>query len=54
MTEAMTEAFGRVRTAEITYAAPNSDFGGFAIQQGTTWLCWSTSSSVPTRIWTRC
>ena len=34
MTEAMTEAFGRVRTAEITYAARNSDFGGFAIQQG--------------------
>ena len=34
MTAAMTEAFGRVRTAEITYAARDSDFGGFAIQQG--------------------
>ena len=34
MTEAMTEAFDRVRTAEITYAARTSDFGGFAIQQG--------------------
>ena len=34
MISAMTEAFSRVRTAEITYAARDSDFGGFAIQQG--------------------
>ena len=33
-TAAMTEAFGRVRTSEITYAARDSDFGGFAIKQG--------------------
>ena len=33
-TSAMTEAFGRVRTSEITYAARDSDFGGFAIKQG--------------------
>ena len=31
---AMTEAFARVRTDEITYAARDSDFGGFAIKQG--------------------
>ena len=34
MISAMTEAFSRVRTAEITYAARDSDFGDFAIQQG--------------------
>ena len=34
LVSAMTEAFGRVRTAEITYAARDSDFGGFAIKQG--------------------
>ena len=33
-TSAMTEAFGRVRTSEITYDARDSDFGGFAIRQG--------------------
>ena len=33
-TAAMTEAFSRVRTDEITYAARDSDFGGFAIKQG--------------------
>ncbi len=33
-TIAMTEAFARVRTDEITYAARDSDFGGFAIKQG--------------------
>ncbi|MCI8423749.1 MAG: DAK2 domain-containing protein [Lawsonibacter sp.] len=33
-TQAMTEAFGRVRTCEVTYAARDSDFGGFAIRQG--------------------
>ena len=33
-TSAMTEAFGKVRTSEITYAARDSDFGGFAIKQG--------------------
>ena len=33
-TTAMNEAFGRVRTSEITYAARDSDFGGFAIKQG--------------------
>ncbi len=32
--EAMTEAMAGVSTAEITYAARNSDFGGFAIKQG--------------------
>jgi hypothetical protein len=34
LTEIMTEALGRVRTAEITYAARDSDFGGFAIKEG--------------------
>jgi len=33
-TAAMTEGFQRVRTDEITYAARDSDFGGFAIKQG--------------------
>ena len=33
-TSAMTEAFSRVRTSEITYAVRDSDFGGFAIKQG--------------------
>ena len=33
-TAAMTEAFSNVRTAEITYAARDSDFDGFAIKQG--------------------
>ena len=33
-TENMTQALARVRTAEITYAARDSDFGGFAIKQG--------------------
>ena len=33
-TSAMTEAFSKVRTSEITYAARDSDFGGFAIKQG--------------------
>ncbi|MBO5324284.1 MAG: DAK2 domain-containing protein [Oscillospiraceae bacterium] len=33
-TTAMTEAFSHVRTDEITYAARDSDFGGFAIKQG--------------------
>ena len=33
-TAAMTEAFAKVRTDEITYAARDSDFGGFAIKQG--------------------
>ena len=33
-TAAMTEAFQKVRTSEITYAARDSDFGGFAIKQG--------------------
>ena len=33
-TSAMTEAFSKVRTAEITYAARDSDFDGFAIKQG--------------------
>ncbi len=33
-TSAMTEAFGRVRTSEVTYAARDSDFDGFAIRQG--------------------
>ena len=31
---AMTEAIGRVHTSEITYAARDSDFDGFAIKQG--------------------
>ena len=31
---AMTEALGRVSTSEITYAARDSDFDGFAITQG--------------------
>ena len=30
----MTEAFGNVHTSQITYAARNSDFAGFDIQQG--------------------
>ena len=34
LTQAMTEAFQRVSTSEITYAARDSDFGGFAIKQG--------------------
>ena len=34
LSETMQEAFAQVKTAEITYAARNSDFGGFAIQQG--------------------
>ncbi|NLF34803.1 MAG: DAK2 domain-containing protein, partial [Clostridiales bacterium] len=33
-TAAMTEAIGRVRTAEITHAARDSDFDGAAISQG--------------------
>ena len=33
-TAAMTEAFANVHTSEITYAARDSDFGGFAIKQG--------------------
>ena len=33
-TATMTEAFSNVRTAEITYAARDSDFDGFAIKQG--------------------
>ena len=33
-TAAMTEAIGRVHTSEITYAARDSDFDGFAIKQG--------------------
>ncbi len=33
-TASMTDAFGRVRTSEVTYAARDSDFGGFAIKQG--------------------
>ena len=33
-TAAMTEGFSYVRTSEITYAARDSDFGGFAIRQG--------------------
>ena len=33
-TAAMTEGFGHVRTSEITYAARDSDFDGFAIKQG--------------------
>ncbi len=33
-TENMTQALAQVRTAEITYAARDSDFGGFAIKQG--------------------
>jgi len=33
-TAAMTEAFSRVHTSEITYAARDSDFDGFAIKQG--------------------
>ena len=32
--QAMTEAFSRVATSEITYAARDSDFDGFAISQG--------------------
>ena len=33
-TSAMTEAFSKVSTSEITYAARDSDFDGFAIRQG--------------------
>ena len=33
-TAAMMEGFANVRTSEITYAARDSDFGGFAIHQG--------------------
>ena len=33
-TAAMTEAVGRVHTSEITYAARDSDFDGFAIKRG--------------------
>lgn len=33
-TSSMTEAFERVYTSEITYAARDSDFDGFAIKQG--------------------
>ena len=33
-TAAMTEAIGNVHTSEITYAARDSDFDGFAIKQG--------------------
>jgi DAK2 domain fusion protein YloV len=33
-TAAMTEALGRVSTSEITYAARDSDFDGFAIKRG--------------------
>ena len=33
-TAAMTEAFSRVRTDEVTYAARDSEFDGFAIKQG--------------------
>ena len=33
-TDSMTQASQRVRTSEITYAARDSDFGGFAIKQG--------------------
>ena len=32
--EAMTQAMAAVHTSEVTYAARNSDFGGFAIRQG--------------------
>ena len=34
LTQIMTEAAQRVRTAEITYAARDSDFDGFAIKEG--------------------
>ena len=33
-TAAMTEAIGNVHTSEVTYAARDSDFDGFAIKQG--------------------
>ena len=33
-TDSMTEAFQRVRTSEVTYAARDSDFGGTEIHQG--------------------
>ena len=33
-TEAMTRALSGVHTSEVTYAARNSDFGGFAIKEG--------------------
>ena len=32
--DAMKEAMGNVRTSEVTYAARNSDFDGFAIKEG--------------------
>ena len=32
--DAMTEAMSHVHTSEVTYAARNSDFDGFAIQEG--------------------
>ena len=34
MAQAMTEAAGAVTTAQVTYAARNSDFDGFAINEG--------------------
>ena len=34
ITEAMTEALSTVTTSQITYAARDSDFGGFTIKQG--------------------
>ncbi len=33
-TQAMTQALAGVHTSEVTYAARNSDFGGFAIKEG--------------------
>ena len=33
-TQAMTQALGNVHTSQITYAARNSDFDGFAIKEG--------------------
>ena len=33
-TQAMTEALQNIHTAEVTYAARDSDFGGFTIKQG--------------------
>ena len=33
-TAAMAEGFANVRTSEVTYAARDSDFDGFAIHQG--------------------
>ncbi len=34
ITDAMTEAAADVTTAQVTYAARNSDFDGFAINEG--------------------